>query len=817
MAGELLTLGNNLVMPGQFGQGLNNINSDINMFQNKLTELKNVFNTISNDVDKFTSSIKRLNTSIQEASNTASRYRGGGADSRAGIEGTETRLGNLTSLFGSLNTELDKLSDTVQKLNQNIRAGQQGGGGLGTGISGLLSGMGTGILGRALFGGLGIGLLSQAGQQKGTTQEAMTTAGIGGLGYMVGGLPGMAMGAGSYLISRAMNAGAGMWDRALGTNVRKSVGTRGWRDLKEIFDWFSGDRDEMEAASANFRSRTGRGSVGGPRQSGQLNTQGLALLGGIAQGMGGGLQGMLISGTTSLMMERMQTGLGVGGLIAGHIPGLRNIANLVPGMVGNIIQEAMGGYVTALQANAQIAGVAQYGGSGRAAVRTGLRYGFAPQESAGIAGGIYQGMLGGENLNRGMIDVMMMLQRRYGVSAAGYAQQLGGLFQIGGAGMTETGVRENLSVKIITEGVSAGFGRRLPEFTSAISSSMQNAFAPVIMTNSTLSRNMRGIASLLSASTRGTGLGLQQTQRMLEPILSAPGKAMEMFAYGGGDPYTMSMLWSTMQDTHGGDPWQMVMGLNRLQQNQFTETGALTREGGQFWGGMLQSIGTQVGANDTAGKFTLMRTLQGLGMRPPVEMVENVWNRYQTAREAGRDINDPAVIQEIMTGITSDLLNTQEDTNDILINLRDESRTLMREQLSALNALAGFQAQQLAAAQAMAPLAQMMFAVQAKSSIFLAKLAESAGLTSATRDVQSLFTQGMSELQGMIHNQGGGSDVRIMSNRMFDLLTRMFNSASLGGNVTPAQTEGEAQRGDVLSITYPMSFPALNTNTSNRR
>ncbi|MFA7070185.1 MAG: hypothetical protein WC144_05025 [Sulfurimonas sp.] len=698
------------------------------------------------------------------------------------------KLKDLTSILQAGTNELGKFTEGIKTLSSTLKQfGTNNNGGTGIGGNGGAGNMGIGggllnnIPGRLIRGAAGAYLLYDASNQApGTRRNVETVAGATGIGSVFG-LPG-ALATGIFTA-----IGTGLKQLTGGSSSGHGLGFD-MGDIQDIIEYFR---------PSSRSSGRGRGRSTAQREVG-LTTEGAVPLMGAAQNASGGLQAMFTGMVSNLMTanigNRIAPGYGssmaLGTNIIGQLsPRLGQLTQVLPGFISGLLNQSQQYLDTALRGNAQIASVAQFGGNRRDVMRIGLPLGFGPSESSQVISGINQSM-GGE-VSTGTTKMLMQMQRRYGVDTGTLGGGIGQLLQMGGTSMMRNENRDQMAIKIVTEGVAAGFGRRMPEFMNAISTSMRSTFEPFIMTDEELSKNILGMTSLIGATTRGTGLGVSQTQRMIQPFIGAPGQAYQNFMRGGGDPYTMSQLWHSYREEHQGDPWRMIQIMRDTSTNMVTPQGQISEQGTGFWNRMLGNAQQNSGGNRSVGLLNTLRTLQGFGYSPDSRVVENVYDRYtQAVQQAGGNTLTPEAMQQVLTGVNAESLNTQRDTNEILGTLQSETTRLMTDQLGALQALAGNEAALLAAANKMLPLAQAMFTVQNAGTMFLGQMMAKLGGTTITRETSREMRSMLTNLNNIDLSSSGGM------NQLVNMLTSSFNAlgnTAGGGNIVPPQHQVQTQ------------------------
>jgi len=535
-------------------------------------------------------------------------------------------------------------------------------------------------------------------------------------------------------------------------------------------------------AAYNWATNAGRQALGAALPSDQPVGRFMAPLQAIAQGasplevmqqdpygMGGaygtvrGLMSGIGQGPVGLAANIVGGGWGaaggvrVGGQIAetlginrgaGQLVGAEMGRQMMTGTLERYINEAMQRYPGFVAQTAAMATPGLYGGDWRQL--RGLRparYGYGPEQSGAEFGALYQGYGGGE-LTMDNARVAMQYSRAYGVGMGQIGQAMGGILNIGGGGQFATAEqREHMTLRVMTDAIAAGFGRRLPEFASAVSTGVGIAVSgPGMIRQADMAELSETISRITGRVATERGVGLQQAGRFLAPIIGAPGGMMRGVLGGGGDPFAMAQLMATSRGRFGGDQFQMMFGERGLLAAQADPTGIGLEFLAPMLRNQLRTSGSPYGA-----AVGMSQTFRGLGVEATPDMIRDLVVRggalQQQARSEGRDITD-----EEMLELLQDIIHTNEDEGDSMENTMREvgaaSDRVMREQLAPLANWANLQEAERARTAAMISVGEQFYQDQLRETTAMARAIEESNMREDLRAIHELRREGVSILQG---------------------------------------------------------------------
>ena len=610
-------------------------------------------------------------------------------------------------------------------------AGAGASGGLG-GLGGILSGGMGALIGGAAIGGLGFGVLS--GGTWARSWNATFGDNNGGNGGFMSNLSGLLRGG----FSGATGDFASEGERQRLSRMLDQGGFAA--PLQAYGQGFSATQIMSQARPEQLAGAYGmtRGFISGMGQG----PVGLAsqVIGG-AYGASGGL------GLGRVLSEQM--GLDpTAGMLAGAETGRQYIS----GMTNRYITEGMQRLPGALASLAAEAQPRLYGAT-RQSMR-GMqpgRWGFGPEQWGAELSGLYQGF-GGGDLSRDTVRTSMAYSRAYGVSMGQIGQSVGGLINAGGGGQMATEQqREEVTLRIMADAISTGFGRRLPEFAQAVSSGVGVVLSgPSIVRQADMQDLIGSISRTTGAVSREHGIGLAGAGRMIAPIAGATGGMLRNLMQGGGDPYATAMIWQHGRERFGNDPYAMMQGLASVQGDPLGEDAL------RFLTPSIQTIlqSTPTRFGQAAG---LQRLFSGLGQDMSFENIDQIVTRgsgaLTQARAEGRDMTEREMLDALL-GIDSTEQDEAEEMRTTMRDIQESGEAIMREQLGALSALAGYQRAELGVSTAMMKDAQRFHAAQVAETRAMANMMRVSTLGSAIRSIATLREEGATTFLGTGDVQG---------------------------------------------------------------
>lgn len=563
----------------------------------------------------------------------------------------------------------------------------------------------------------------------GAASAAGGGGGIGALGNMLGGMGGIGarglMAGGAFTLAGATGLGAAAFHGLSGIQTT-------FQNIGAVFSALESGRNPFTAVGqAQAARRYGiertmqRGGFFAPIQA---YAQGASMgevaeyaqpgqLGG-AYGMMRGFMGSVGQGPVGMMAnivggafggaggERVGSQIGeqLGiGTTAGGMMGAEVGRQLVTGAVQRYIQEGMQRYQGYISTMSGIAAPRQYGmtreqfGDIRGMAS---RFGYGPGEIGGQFGAMFQGFGGGQ-LTTDTLRTAMAYSRAQGVGMGAIGQAIGGLTMQGGAATMDAQSRENVMVRVMADAVAAGFGRRLPEFASAVGSGVSVAMSgPGMIRNADMANLIESVSTVTANVARTRGVGLQAAGRFVAPIAGAAGGMLRGLLGGGGDPVAMGMLLHTQRERFGGDLFEMAFGQGGLLEAQADPFGRGMELLAPMMRQTLRQSSTRMGA-----AMSIQGIFQGLGQEATPEMIRDIVQRgggaLQRARAEGRDLTD----EEMLT-ILHDIVGTQEEgsqsVQETMRDIQQSGEDIMREQLGEMRRAAGFAWSQLGISGAMA-------------------------------------------------------------------------------------------------------------------
>jgi hypothetical protein len=524
---------------------------------------------------------------------------------------------------------------------------------------------------------------------------------------------------------------------------------------------------------------------------------------GLAAGMGQGPVGMIsqvvggaygAAGGQQVGAElAQQMGLPTGvGRVAGAEIGRQTVA----GTLQRFIQEGMQRYPGYLATSASMAQPGMYGADVRRLRGLGAaRFGYGPEQIGPEFSALYQGF-GGGALTRDTEMTAMAYSRAYGVSMGQQGQAIGGLINIGGGGQAATAEqRQDVMLRVMTDAVAAGFGRRLPEFAQSVSAGVGVAMAgPGLVRQSDVQGLVEQMSTATARISRDRGIGLQQAGRITQAFAGAPGGLLRGLMQGGGDPRTMGLMAATSRERFGGDMFEMAFGERGLLEAQGDPFG----RGMEFIAPMMQQILEQ--SSTRYGAATSIQNLfQGMGVDAPVNIARDITERggalVQRAREEGREVTTEEMtdlLQEISGTIEEEGPSLEETMRDI----QSSGETIMRDQLGAMRAQAGFAAAQFGLSAQMAGMARGFYAAQLRETANISQAVRTGAMADTVRAINDLRVQS-SELLGQGDYTGY---LRTLTGGLVEEMFRMGTEVRAGGGSLPPPS-ADYEAGTVESIT----------------
>jgi len=652
-------------------------------------------------------------------------------------------MAELRDLAKDLSGSFKDAKDAAQSIRESmastrLQAGLGSTGGLGAGGS---AGGGGGLGGlMGLFGGGGLmGLLGTGGT---LALGALGTAGVGyGVSRALRGVSGFLTGTGEEGSDGLLG---GLFGSDTSNRVRHSLVLAGLAEGGQATGGVNADR----GLSATDMARTYgavRGMLGGIGQGpAGLMSQVIGGAFGAAGGVGiGGNLGADVARTMGL-----PAGLGE---VAGQIGGAEIGRQMVSGMMGRYISEGMQRYPGFLSTSASMASVGQYGLDLRSIRRARpVSFGYGPDQIGPEFSALAQGF-GGGPLTDDTLRTSMAFSRAYGLNMGGLGSAIGGLVNIGGGGqlggpMGSAETREGVMLRVMTDAVASGFGRRLPEFAQAVSSGVGIAISGPGMIRQDQMRDLIDSVSATTANVARTrGVGLQAAGRFLAPIMGAGGQMTRSLLSGGGDPWSMSQLISTNRGRFGGDMYEMIYGEGGTIEAQADPFGAGVELMAPAMRNILRSSSTRYGA--AVGVQQLFQGITGQEATPEMirDIVERGGGAIQQARAEGRDLTDEemvALLQDII-GVTE---TGDEDLADTMRDVNERGQAIMREQLGAMRAQAGFAAQQYAISAEMAADARTFYNAQMTETRATARLMRTSAIGTSIQAINAAREAGASQL-----------------------------------------------------------------------
>lgn len=691
------------------------------------------FNLDKSDLDQaFSAYVHEMSRSIGASVDVAK-------DLTAAFEAAVRPLSELVRSTEQLKTAFQDIKDLTRDIRENVASTRlQVPGGAPGGVGG---GAGGGAVGAALgLGGLGtVGTLALG---------ALGTAGVAGLTTM-----GMRAGAGALFGAGGGESGlvGRVLGQELGSQIRHSLELagivspiqrggeeaaqvqRGVSSMAPINRILRGDNplEVMASMSGSQAAFMTGGAAGLMRGAGQGPIGLFANVVGGAVGARGGVEAMQGLGFGA-------AGQAIGGMIGG---------TMLPGMIQQYIQEGMARYPQYLATRASMAQVGLYGGDVREMRRLGAaRFGYGPEEQGPAFGALFQGF-GGGPLTVEAQRTAMAYSRAYGVEMGAIGQAVGGLLNIGGGGQNfGAAQRETTMVRVMADAVAEGFGRRLPEFAQSVGVGVQSVMqGPAIISQEAMPGLIETMSRLTGRIATAQGVGLQGAQRFMAPLTSAPQRFLEGFMGGGGDPYQMAMMWALNRERFGDDPMRMMEGLAAAAEDPFGEQAL------ELHRRPLEEI-----LRSTPDDYTAL-----LALRQYMPDISFQGARQVVAR--GREILGEqgtlagADLLEMFTGVEATQRDEADETRDTMREIQQSGEAIMREQLGAMRANAGFAESQLAVSAAMAEDARTFHRLQLDFARTSAELMRASAVGGAVRGLGELFSPEFAQQL----RQAGGDPERI--------------------------------------------------------
>lgn len=673
-------------------ENIQELNSMFSESLNIMSQLKNALSDLTRPMDSLVSSAEKIKDAFSEVKDLTDRI-------RQDISSTRLQTGAPGTMGGGMGG---------------------GGGGLGN-ILGLLGGAG-GPIGGIIAAGLSLAPVALGG-------GALAGAGsFAGLADMVGDR--------GSLLSR----GAAFVGNTLG------IGD----PLSSVRGVVNGGQQQISPSQAiGAIARGDIGSAISMMARGGLDISGTARLAGGALGlvesMGQGPMGMLThtlgrsmgAGGGAEVAQAMgmgRLGQGLGAMLGGAI---------MPGLTSSFMDQAMAAYPGYLQTMASMAEVGLAGGD----VRTmrGLRparFGYGPGEQGAAFGGLFRGFGGGALTEETQLTAMAY-SRAYGVDMGAIGQSVGGLLNMGGGGQNfNAQIRETAMVRVMADAVSEGFGRRLPEFASAVGSGLSMlSQGPALIEQQSMPGLVSSLSRLMGRTSTAMGVGLEGAQRYMQPLISAPQRFLEGMMGGGGDPFQMALAWSTNRESVGSDPMEMVRRMVGVSQDPFS------RESLEFQRAPIQAIMEQ---NQT--RYSRLLALRQYMPDISAQGALRVVDRASDVIEGGGSLENVDML-ELFTGVTDAQMSEGENTRQTMRDIQRSGEQIMRDQLGAMRASAGFQEQQLGIAAAGAEQARRAYNVQMGLQRAMAQLMSVSALGTAMQTLEQTYG---SEFAAQLGGTGDG-------------------------------------------------------------
>ncbi len=640
----------------------------------------------------------------------------------------------------------------------------------------------------------------------GAVTGAPSAGGGGGIG--LGNILGMVGGGGGGLMRMLAGGGAAaLGFGAIGAGFMGIGGSISGR-LEAISDAWRNGQTWREGLGSRRDRLTGILSSGSPMAPMEAYSQGysipeimqrasgeqLAGSYGMVRGVFGGLGQGPIGMTSNLVGQTFGAsgGYRVGSNLAadmglpqtmGGVMGMEAGRQLMTGMVQNYIQEGMSRYPGFLQTGAALAAPRTLGAT-RASMR-GLRpgaWGYGPGEFGGELAGLYSGFGGGE-LTGDTTQAAMAYSRAYGVSMGAQGQAVGGLLMAGG-NIATADQRETTLLRVMTDAVAAGFGRRLPEFAQSVGGSVGIALSGPAITRADDMQDLIGVVSRATGRLSSSrGIGLQGASRLLAPWIGAPGGALRNFMGGGGDPYSTALLWQTNRSRFSNDPYQMMRGLSEAQSDPFGEGLDMMLPAVQT---LLRQSTTDFGAASSLRQF-----FGGLGQDVSFDTIDDLISNRSGLLGRGSGGQNPRELLQALLGVEEGARTEGEELRDTMTELQETGHEIMREQLGELRANAGFAWAQYGISSRMARDARANHAAQMAETRAMADLMRAGAVGQAVRSIAALRESGASIL-------GSGDDTAI--EQYLRHMGRGIFSQVRGWNVNRFFSRGETVEGSVEAV-----------------
>jgi len=743
--------------------------------------------TLGFDVDEadlekaFESQVQELSTGFDEASKSA-------ADLVKDIQSLVSPMRDVRDMAKDMAKALKEAADSAKDIKSNMASTRLHAGAGATGTAARISG-GSGGGG----GGLG-GIASMLGiAGSGAGIGGMVTGGLTALaGTALAGLGGLA----------ATTLGYGAWNSALGGNEtwgeggHNAIVGRGGSRSQELRGILHGyERGPSMGQGGFFAPIQALGQGFSPMQVHQA-ASGRQLAG--AYGMVRGIFGGLGQGPTGLFSQVVGGAYGsAGGFdVAEQLASEMNITGagrtamttagaesgrqMISGMTQRYIEEGQARLPGYLATMASLASPRTLGAtrSGMRGLRPG-RWGYGPGEFGGELAGLYSGFGGGE-LTDDTTQTAIAYSRAYGVSMGAQGQAIGGLANIGG-GLSSAEQREGMMLRVMTDAVAAGFGRRLPEFAQAVGTGMSAVMGgPALLGTSEL----QGVAGDLSRITGNIasqrGMGLQAAGRMIAPWAGAAQGGLRNMMSGGGDPYSTALLWQTNRESVGNDPYQMMRRLRDVSADPMGE-------GLEVMMPAIQQLLRQ-GGSEYGQAASIQRFFSGLGQDISFEGVDTlIQNRDQII---SGDMSQEEM-REAIFGVQEETVNEGEETRETMEAIAERGERIMNEQLGELRTNAGYSWQQLGVSASMAADARRAADVQAQETRAMADLLRVSAIGDALRTSYDIREGALGDLAG----GDVAAYMRRMGTGLFGMIRHM-GASELGGTSNASGTpRGEAVAG----------------------
>jgi hypothetical protein len=456
---------------------------------------------------------------------------------------------------------------------------------------------------------------------------------------------------------------------------------------------------------------------------------------------------------------------------AGRIAGAEIGRQALGGTMQRYITEGMQRYPGFLATSASMAQPGMYGADVRRLRGLGAaRFGYGPEQIGSEFSGLYQGY-GGGALTRDTEMTSMAYSRAYGVSMGAQGQAIGGLMNIGGGGQMATPEqREDTMLRVMTDAISAGFGRRLPEFAQSVSAGVGVAMSGPGMVGQSAMQNLIADMSQATANVARTrGVGLQQAGRVTGAFAGAPGGLLRGLVQGGGDPRTMGLMVGANRGRFA-NLFDMAVGREVAGGGGEREGGLLQAQEDPFGAGIefLAPMMQQVIASSSTqmGALTSISSLfSGMGQDLPVDAASDIVLRggaaQQRARAEGRDVSTEEMV-EILQGISGTIEGEGPSLEETMRDIQSSGETIMREQLTAMQTSASFAALEHSISASMSTVAGNFYRAQQAETLNMSRYLQTSSMAQsvmAANDIRRAAAEenlGRGDIEGWIERLAGG-------------------------------------------------------------